>query len=533
MYHFLQAAVMAGTEGERSWDDLEWSTFMLCLALVQGSHMRVLKMVLHCTGLCQTYPEVGCLTQHFQDAFDQDKLINLTIYLAKLYCARPDIDAEQMCKLIDFKPSEIASAVRRLACHFVVFQIAERKDRSEIKKDLEILQGYLPPPEQDSFLKSALEFADQQGLFNATTQDIRKRRMSHSTPMKAQTPGGLLQSQQCLTPLSSKLDYGVHVSPILEVNDTGVPFLFSTPSVNTSFDVSSEISVFKTATSGSGTGMSFDVSSHQKVKKRSGVTSGNSGTSMSSGMSKRAKKRSSITSDASSGTSMSFDESSDVSKKAKRTSSCKISNSGKNTSDATNNSSSGTSTEAGKNTSDATNDSSSSGNSTKAGKNTSDATNDSSSSGNSTKAGKNTSDATNDSSSSGNSTKAGKNTSDATNDCSSNGNSTEAGSVSLRSFGQLLVMVLGSKAATIKDCLKEIAHLREKAEAGQALSAEQICLCWRLCYKRIRCVFIIFSFIIFLLFISVSSSMLCIKTFFWFPFFFILGKVCKQYYYQQ
>ena len=45
--------------------------------------------------------------------------------------------------------------------------------------------------------------------------------------------------------------------------------------------------------------------------------------------------------------------------------------------------------------------------------------------------------------------------------------------MSLRSFDWLLVMVLGSKL-TIKDCLKEIAHLREKAEAGQALSAEQI-----------------------------------------------------------
>ena len=142
-------------------------------------------MVLHCTGLCQTYPEVGCLTWHFQDSFDQDKLINWTIYLAKLYCARPNIGAEQMHKLIDCKTSEIASAVHRLACNFVTFQIAEKKDRSKIKKDLEILQGYLPPPEQDSFLKSVIEFADQQGLFNATTQDSRKKRMSHSTPMKA------------------------------------------------------------------------------------------------------------------------------------------------------------------------------------------------------------------------------------------------------------------------------------------------------------------------------------------------------------
>ena len=81
MYYFLQAAVIAGTEGQRSWDDLEWSTFMLCMALIQGSHTGVLKTVLHCIGLCQTYPEVGLLMQHFQDAFHQDKLINLAIYL--------------------------------------------------------------------------------------------------------------------------------------------------------------------------------------------------------------------------------------------------------------------------------------------------------------------------------------------------------------------------------------------------------------------------------------------------------------------
>ena len=164
---------------------------MLCMALIQGSHTGVLKMVLHCTGLCQTYPEVGHLTWCCQDSLDQDKLINLAIYLAKLYSARPDIDAEKMHKLTDCKTSEIASAVCRLACHFVAFQIAEKKDRSKLKKDLEISQGYLPPPEHDSFMNSALEFADQQGLSDATTHDIRKKRMSHSTPMKAQTPGGL------------------------------------------------------------------------------------------------------------------------------------------------------------------------------------------------------------------------------------------------------------------------------------------------------------------------------------------------------
>ena len=150
-------------------------------------------------------------------------MINLAIYLAKLYTARPDLDAEQMHHLIECKTSEIASAVHRLVCHFVPFQIAENKDRSDIKKDLEILQGYLPPPEQSSFPNSALYFADQQGLSNATTQDIRKKRMSHSTPMKAQTQGGLLRSQQCSTALSSKPDYGAHVSPILEVNESGVP----------------------------------------------------------------------------------------------------------------------------------------------------------------------------------------------------------------------------------------------------------------------------------------------------------------------
>ena len=141
------------------------------MALVQGSHKGVLKMVLHCAGLFQTYPEVGLLMQHFQNSFEQDKLINLAIYC---------------------KTSEIASAVHRLACHFVVFQIAENKDRSDMKKDLETLQGYLLPAEQNSFLNSALDFVDQQGLSNATTQDIRKKRMSHPTPMKAQTPGGLL-----------------------------------------------------------------------------------------------------------------------------------------------------------------------------------------------------------------------------------------------------------------------------------------------------------------------------------------------------
>ena len=80
---------------------------------------------------------------------------------------------------------------------------------------------------------------------------------------------------------------------ISEVNESGVPplplsSLFDTPSVRTSFDVSSEMSVFKTATSGSGTSMSSDM--NKKVKNRSRVTSG---TSMSSGMYKRAKKRSS------------------------------------------------------------------------------------------------------------------------------------------------------------------------------------------------------------------------------------------------
>ena len=172
----------------------------------------------------------------------------------------------------------------------------------------------------------------------------------------------------------------------LFVTEFGVPFLFGTPSVRMSFDVSSEMSVFKTATSGSSTSMSSNM--NNKVKKRSSVTSDSS---MSSGMRKRDKKRSSETSDNSSGTIMS----SDISKKAKRRSSGKISN-------------------------------------------------------------------------------AGNNTSHATNDNSSSGNSTEAGGVSLRSFDLLLVMVLGSKVPTIKDCLKEITHLREKVEAGQVLRAEQI-----------------------------------------------------------
>ena len=77
--------------------------------------------------------------------------------------------------------------------------------------------------------------------------------------------------------------------------------------------------------------------------------------------------------------------------------------------------------------------------------------------------------------SSSNSTESGNNASHATNDNSSSGNSTEAGGVSLRSFDCLLVMVLGSKVPTIEDCLKEIAHLREKVEAGQVLRADIAC----------------------------------------------------------
>ena len=53
---------MAGTEGERIWSNLECGIFVLYMALVQESHTGVLKVVLHCTALFQTYPEVGALT---------------------------------------------------------------------------------------------------------------------------------------------------------------------------------------------------------------------------------------------------------------------------------------------------------------------------------------------------------------------------------------------------------------------------------------------------------------------------------------
>ena len=106
----------------------------------------------------------------------------------------------------------MASAVCRLVHHLVVFKVAENKDKSEIKSELQVLQTFLPPTEQEAFLSSALDFADQQLRSKDTTQNIMKERMSLATPLKPQTPGGFLLNQPCSTPLRS--DYGVRVSPI-------------------------------------------------------------------------------------------------------------------------------------------------------------------------------------------------------------------------------------------------------------------------------------------------------------------------------
>ena len=271
---------MAGTEGERIWSNLECGTFVLCMALVQESHAGVLKAVLHCTGLCQTYPEVGALTPSIQDSFDQDKLLYLSLYLAKLYLARQDVNLEQMHALIQSKTSQMASAVCRLVHHLVVFEVAENKDKSKIKSELEVLQTFLPPTEQEAFLSSALDFADQQLQSKATTQDIMKERMSLATPLKPQTPGGFLLNQLCSTPLRS--DYGVCVSPILKDGPVPVPFQFDTPSVDQLYDTSSEMTVFKTATSGYGTSMSSNTSKIAKKRSRSSI----------SGISRTAKRKS-------------------------------------------------------------------------------------------------------------------------------------------------------------------------------------------------------------------------------------------------
>ena len=63
---------------------MERDTFVLCMALVQGSHTGVLKVVLHCTGLCQTYPEVGALTLSIRDSFDQNKIALFVIVLGQI-----------------------------------------------------------------------------------------------------------------------------------------------------------------------------------------------------------------------------------------------------------------------------------------------------------------------------------------------------------------------------------------------------------------------------------------------------------------
>ena len=140
------------------------------------------------------------------------KLLYLSLYLAKLYLARHNVNLEQMCALIQSKTSQMASAVCRLVHHLVVFKVAENKDKSEIKSELQVLQTFLPPTEQEASLSSALDFADQQLRSKDTTQDIMKERMSLATPLKPQTPGGFLLNQPCSTPLRS--DYGVCVSPI-------------------------------------------------------------------------------------------------------------------------------------------------------------------------------------------------------------------------------------------------------------------------------------------------------------------------------
>ena len=135
---------------------------------------RCTQSILHCTGLYQTYPEVGALTPSIRDSFDQDKLLYLSLYLAKLYLARPDVNLEQMHALIQSKTSQMASAVHRVVHLLVVFEVAENKDKSKIKSELEVLQTFLPPTEEEVFLISALDFADHQLWSKATTQDIMK-----------------------------------------------------------------------------------------------------------------------------------------------------------------------------------------------------------------------------------------------------------------------------------------------------------------------------------------------------------------------
>ena len=159
----------------------------------------------------------------------------------------------------------------------------QQKTKIRAKKkesDLEVLQTFLPPTEQEAFLSSALDFADQQLQSKATTQDIIKERISLATPLKSQSPGGFLLNQLCSTPLRS--DYGVYVSQILKDGPIPVPFQFDTPSVDQFYDMSSEMTVFKTATSGYGTSMSSNMSKIAKKRSRSSI----------SGISRAAKRKS-------------------------------------------------------------------------------------------------------------------------------------------------------------------------------------------------------------------------------------------------
>ena len=107
-----------------------------------------------------------------------------------------------------------------------------------------------------------------------------KERMSLATPLKPQIPGGFLLNQLCSTPLRS--DYGVRVSPISKDGPIPVPFQFNTPSVDQFYDMSSEMTVFKTATSGYGTSMSSNMSKIAKKRSRSSI----------SGISRTAKRKS-------------------------------------------------------------------------------------------------------------------------------------------------------------------------------------------------------------------------------------------------
>ena len=74
-----------------------------------------------------------------------------------------------MRALIQSKTSQMASAVHSLVHHLVVFKVAEKKNKSKIKSELEVFRTFLPLTEQEAFLSSALDFADQQLQSKAIT----------------------------------------------------------------------------------------------------------------------------------------------------------------------------------------------------------------------------------------------------------------------------------------------------------------------------------------------------------------------------